>query len=278
MYLRNFSISNNDQIYCYDKTTMKSFKTNISNIACGRHFYKMETNDKHDFENYFTNIERNCIPIFHSLIENRELDVLSLLDREHVSKYIAAQFIRTRESRERSKDMVKQLEQWLSDTTIPNHMQKEIDELKVNNFKEFHLYKIQDRIDKYSKIFMKKEWIIFVNMTLKVFLTSDNPIVRENVIYPNQTGKMGLGSEGIMIYFPLNPFICLGMTDVTVNPFSKSIYEMYFDGEVKRLNSLQVFESTMHIFSNLNSFQLAGTILTENPDYCNIDRKRLKTV
>ena len=38
MLLRNFCISNTEQIYVYDKWERRSFQTNIKNISCERDF------------------------------------------------------------------------------------------------------------------------------------------------------------------------------------------------------------------------------------------------
>jgi len=130
------------------------------------------------------------------------------------------------------------------------------------------------------------------------FLLSDNPLARQNLIDRPNRGNLGLKTPGIEIYLPLSPTRALAMWCPTLTELvhrgahslmttpnsiragrandpaglitmSKALLSgdpvQYSHANVENFNSLQVIWSERYIFSSVNDFHLAKTMLADHP-------------
>jgi hypothetical protein len=127
-----------------------------------------------------------------------------------------------------------------------------------------------------SKALLNHIWLIGINDTEELLLTSDHPVVKHQLESQNLSGY---SSEGIEVVFPLNSKLVLIL-------FEKDYFKQYchLDGKLFPLtreniihyNSLQVFYSYRFVFSQENNFQLVQNICQEYPDVCSSNRERFQ--
>ena len=277
-YLRNFSIdeSNTERVYCYDKSNMKKFPTNISKIAYENFFNDSDGDIDQLLEKGLGKLESEYNIAYKSLINSKDIDKLSNKQRRTMSHFIASQLIRTKENREHIRDMIKQLHNRLSWENLSKKLKQQLQEVnKESSIKSIHLSNLKSNIPKYSDIIYNMKWLLFTNITNIPYLTSDNPITRHNLFRHDPYGNMGLLCQGIELHFPLNPKLCLLTCDPATYAWLPSIFKINDEQNIIHQNSLQVLQSTRHLFSNVDDFYLADRMIKDSPEVGDIHRKRI---
>lgn len=289
LYLRNFThINKKECLYSFDKIKVDSYPSNIKNICQEKEFYD-------ELESKFAVIESRCSNTFKSLInEKNHLFLENPANRGLISIFMAIQYLRTKEIRETLHNQLLEIKSHLDKDPRPLNpkLEKEFTEQeKEEATKSCHL-KLVEMYPELANILAKKKWILLINSTKIPFWTSDHPLVRFNPFF-NPNGNLGLKSTGIKIYFPLNPKLSLCLLDPEVYQyynqlkFTKTSFktqdimkaEKRIITDVSDIlfqNSLQVTQSTRHIFSNVNNFDLAEEMIKEDPKLKNIDKKRFE--
>src|SRR4051794_17180672 len=95
MLLKNFAISNTEQVYAFDKKNDRSFKTNIKNVVSERSFYRFSSGDHQGtIEPELSKLESAAENVLRKVIDASSLGVLSPEDRIWISMFMAAQHVR----------------------------------------------------------------------------------------------------------------------------------------------------------------------------------------
>jgi len=278
LYLRNFStkMKSNYIINCFDKSEQKIFLTKIENIGCEKYFYNTSNDINQSIEKQFGNWESTLKSAYDEIIETEDFKKLSTLKFKSIALFFIIQYCRTKESRERIKDMVKQVKEKLSKNKLSNDLEKQLVDINSEEtIKQMHIASILSMIRNGMKIIPFMKWILIKNKTSMPFWTSDNPVTLYNPLNFSPFGNLGLKNRGIQLYFPLSPNLTLLICDPENYRLLPSF--IYADDKENIIfqNSLQVFWSTRHIFSIDDDFSLAYKVLQKCPEYKDFNRKRI---
>jgi hypothetical protein len=173
-----------------------------------------------------------------------------------------------------------------------------IEDIPANELKEQTARITYSAPGDYAPSFLNKCWVLAATTRKAPFFVSDNPLARQNMVDRPNRGNLGLNVLGIEIYLPLSPTRALAMwcpslveavhreaasarvrrgpSGHIVNP--QGAVEMsdallnggpvhYSAANVENFNSLQVAWSERYIFSTIDDFSLAQTMLAAQPSF-----------
>ncbi len=299
--LRKFGNGKKDQVWVYDKSSSRAFPSNVRNVASESRFYDFEYQGHSiSLEPWLAALEGEAHSVVHSIIEADSVKTLAAEQREILAAFLAVQLVRTRTFREEwdaFPRMIREHIQLAGDQVEPGSQADQlIQDLSANDLKEQTARVIYKAPDTYSEHFLNKEWVLASTTRKAPFLLSDNPLVRQNLVERPNRGNLGLALPGIEIYLPLSPTRALAMWCPTLvetvhrgaleistrnegvsGPEPHEVVRMsdallsgepvpYSPANVENFNSLQVIWSERYIFSSINDFHLAQSMLTEHPD------------
>ena len=258
LLLRHFSSSDENLIWCYDKTWKKSKERSITNVASENCFYDIIPGQRENsFEYLMGRAESDIAPIILKIIKERSLNILTTDDKVLLALFIALQLNRTKSALREVERINKEL---------LDFVKAGIQSAKVN-FEEHSSREVWlstfYSTPTFANHIMNKLW--FLLESEKKFYTSDNPVVMQNILNrkPNR-GTLGLNSDGIEIYFPLSPSLLLCL-------LCERSYDILKDNElpcsaenIENINSLQVVYSDRFIFSSQNNFELVNEMVSKN--------------
>jgi len=276
VYLKNFSDFNGKEhyIWVFDKKTQKIFQTNIKDIAFEEEFYNKWDEDQ-KVEQKMREIETEFGKAVEKLIQVKDLNKITPMEKRHISKFIASQMIRTKESRVELEELPKALLERFGDN-ISDKLKMELESsLEKDSLRKLHGEMILENFSYYENILNQMKWILISNKSKSPFWSSDNPVVMFNSIDHSPYGNLGLTSLGIEVCFPINPKLWLIICDPVsfqLEPSKKSTKDYH---HIVRERDLQVRDSTRFIFSNEDNFDFAKIMLKENPLLKDPNRKRL---
>lgn len=236
-YLNYFA--REQQIYVFDKTTEKGFKSNINDVA-ERHNYNKVGNGRFVIEppednplfyeyKYAELIERRIPRILNNLsavctlIPNLTTCVLTDKQKYELARMIIVQLLRTPISREYTFELgkpivskkINQFREELEQIDLPdrNSIFSVLDEFEYSrSFSDsVHLYSTtsEERIEQFCKLLISNHvWVIYRNDRYPYlpFVTSDHPVIMYNM--GNQHvgfGNNGLDNMTTVISMPLTP-------------------------------------------------------------------------
>lgn len=288
-------------------------KQNVENYASERYFYDVDFNelleeaeseginiddeirdltnkvDKQHMENVFaTKVETTMFDPFEKIITKYTLTPANMYtkvqvvpeeDKATIAYYLAFQFVRTKEYREKIIQMYEKGTKLLLRKGLKGEIDSEfLDSLEIKmKEKRINLIHNEQLIDtelleSFAKIFLKHIWIFAVNETENSFYTSDNPLV----LYGHEEHQ-GIGSKGVEIIFPITPKLALVMREVEHFHRDLPLYNRFInipEEYINFYNELQVFQSYKYIFSKDENFSLALELMRKYPELKNINRNR----
>ncbi len=275
VYLKNFSNFNGKEhyIWVFDKETGNIFQTNIKNIAFEEEFYD-KISDEQTIEKTLRDIESKFDIAVKKLISIKDINKLSIEERDILSEFIAYQMIRTKETRKMLKDASEQFFEKYGDKLAPNLKEQVINSTKKEHLRKMHTGLIGD-MEEFKQRIKNLKWILLINKTKFPFWTSDNPVAEYNEIDLSPYGNLGLECFGFEMHFPISPKIALIICDSrrfgilppkeVIKDYRRIIIEKDF----------QVRYSTRFTFSNDNNFNFAQMMVKENPKIKDPNRKRV---
>lgn len=278
-YLKKFGHKLNDKnywVYCFDKTNSEVKRINTKRIGAENYFYDVSNTSVPQYEELFKHFETRFSVLFKKIIKYQQIDSLSHNERIIISVFVALQEVRTREFRERLRSQVSGLYDALMSRGLemnPNLKAEIEDSMTDESIKNWHLRMISDTPEFATYIYSMK-WILLYNKLDIPFWASDNPVVRFNPIDHGLYGNLGYLSTGIRLHYPFTPQLTIVFCDPFQYVHQPTYNEVKLTDNVDFENSLQVIQSTRHLFSISPDFSLADKILSENPTLREIDRKR----
>lgn len=298
----------------FDKEKQESReKQNVENYASERYFYDVDFNklleeaksegitieeeienltnqvDKQYLENVFaTKVETRMYNPFDNIITKytltppnvyKNVEVVPEKEKATIAYYLAIQFVRTKEYREKIIQMYEKGTKLL----LRKRFKEEIDfdfldslEIKLKDYKINLIHNEQlldtDLLESFAKIFLNHIWIFAVNETDTLFYTSDNPLV-----FYGHEGNHGISSKGVEIIFPITPKLALVMREVEYFNTELPLYNKFVhipEEYVKFYNELQIGQSYKYVFSKDKNFSLALEMMKKNPELKDINRNR----
>jgi len=302
--LRNFGNGKKDQVWVYDKSSNRSFASNTRNIASESRFYDFQYQGQPlTLETWLSELEGRAKSVIALILESDTLANLTNEQKGVIASFLSVQLTRTKTFREEWNAfprMMREHFQKSADKVAPGSQAEElIRDLTENDSKEQTARIIYEAPATYASHFLEKDWVLASTTRKHPFLLSDNPLTRQNMIDRPNRGNLGLKTPGIEIYFPLSPTRALAMWCPTLTelvhrgaisimgrpegsapaaaaPDPEGVVAMsdcllsgnpvqYSVANVENFNSLQVIWSERYVFSHMNDFHLAESMLGEHP-------------
>lgn len=257
MLLRNFS-DNHTTIWCYDMKLKKASKRAIKSVASAPYFYDRIAGQKEDsYEYVMGRAETEVAPIIAKVIAAKSLEVLEGEDKLLLALFIALQLFRTQSALKGVELVNEQLKNYIR--PLADYYKVEYEEVSA---RETWL-SIFSQTPEFAHILLNKLWFLYESNN--EFYSSDNPIVKQNWHNRNSNrGVLGLNSDGIEIYFPLNPSLLLALYCERTFAQVKGIKMPPAEPEnIENANALQVLNSHRFIFSFKNKFDLIEDMIAK---------------
>jgi len=191
-------------------------------------------------------------------------------DKSVLSTIIVAQMLRVPESIDYyMKEMIPKVTDEVKKefySSFPPSITKEykakVDEFQLpkQNQKEYYLNYIfdSDNFSRFVEILKHRTWVIYFNSVSKSlpFITSDNPVLVENISDQNRFGifKNGVANPGTCIYFPLSPSIAIanyserGIFAPAISKLNGKIFPINETKYIVNKNLLMIQHAHVHAF------------------------------
>jgi hypothetical protein len=294
LLLRGFGTGKRKQLYVFDKSTEKVFRSSVRNLACERGFYQLQ--DGHDpnrVDRWLGKLEEATAPIIQSLRARKTLNHLQTAERQWLAAFIAVQHVRTRHHRELSANINQQIADAIREMgTEPNSVEN-FRELTDAEIHEFTISDVPRLAFTLLPHILDKSWVLLAAAPGTEFWIGDHPVVLANNMNPGDgiTGTSGFAVRGIEIYLPISGGLTLGCLCPTIQTmfavanwrlqqsalpalarneeFLKAFTgsaTLQLDAEnVKYHNSLQAIRAERFVFCQHQNFDLLQEMLASDP-------------
>ncbi len=280
-------------ILCFNKETGEKYEQNITQTAMERYFY--DDSDPPEIENLFSRLEGFHADIYHKIISEKSVEGLTQYDKFMMCHYIMIQNERTRSARIRNAQMVE---------LVYKYLEKEKYFPPFENFSEDYKKKLLEsraamgQINimfnpikmeggtvhhPFEVVFKMAElgWTLLKNDLRREFYTSDHPVFVYNPPIKGEKMIRGYGSKvyttnGVEIYFPLTPRLCLVIYDKKNSYYKNSaLKRRVIQKELDWINTQIIAMAHRTVFTKNNDFQFVRECLIKYPELKDSDRKRL---
>jgi hypothetical protein len=268
--LRNHCKGRKDLLWTFDKQNARTFQSNIRNLAAASYFYDADSPDgRITLEPALGKIESEAKPLFSELLKHRHLDVWSAADREAIALFLATQHLRTQAMREMQTSLDSALRARLAGEQMTEELRQWLGEPSEEATKQIMLNLLSDA-HQFVPHFLDKVWCLLGTRQDTPFYIGDHPVVLHNSRKDPLRGTLGLGVEGIEIYFPVSPTLTLGLLSPELGAQISSVRNlnepMPCSGDnVIFQNSIQIAEAARFVFCMSNAFALVRQMLADNP-------------
>lgn len=296
-YLSAFA-NERKQVYVFDKTTGKIFQTGIRNVASEREFNDYSaTLDPGDAANFqiiekkLSEIEGQGARITKVLLRlTRSRKTFKATDAvivpykplRNLAMLTALQLVRTKESREFSRDVYTKLGTSLMKATArdvapdvdPNNLVMEYSE---DYIKWQHLQSMFEMAPDLAETLLTRLFYVGINRTSIPLWTSDNPVVRDAQAVQRWAPIDGLTSPFMKVIYPLSPEVALFFVDPHGYKHLRDWHckpRGLSKSEVININELQVKQSYQRVFSATAKLDRAQMLCTENKAITDPKRNR----
>lgn len=215
--LQNFAFPGSGKepkVFAFDKSTGRSFPTGINKIAAERGYNDATLKDvPFTLEPALAWLEGEARAPLAKIIAERTLSALTKQEKENLSFFVAAQFLRSKNMREVNRHVNESLVAWIRKRGgDPERVRGLRPVIGDEEMKAEHVRMIETLAPKFGRVLLHtKQWILFSTHEQDPFWISDNPVVRHNADNTSAFGTIGLASPGVEIYLPICPTLLLGM-------------------------------------------------------------------
>ncbi len=301
--LKNFSHSENKNVFVLDKKNGKIYKSSLLDTGSENFFYKY-TASKSDIntEAKLAKLESICAPIVNEVIRRESIEAISLKERTLLCLFASVQHLRTNKQREE----IEQLNRFMSESfksrgIDPNKDVENFKELSEEEIKNASISNLHSLGAELAQYFVDKEIRLVKAPDEVEFYISDHPITLYNYFPRAGRGNLGLGLRGIEIQFPLSPKLCmvffcsktvmklrlavshcktmkqLGIAvpletsdpEKYLNELDAKLTKVLKPENVEFNNWLQVSQSSRFIYCHNGDFDLAVDVLRKSPELNN---------
>ncbi len=281
-YLKRFA-TGEEQVYVFDKSLMKQFRTKIRNVASERYFYDASANeededaDVQELEKLFQMVENHFIVAVDEIVSLvKEGRNMKPEQKTAMAYFLHVQQTRTRKIRNRQKEMLDRMLMNLIETQLKlrNYdledfdIAAEWDEKAVMNIQADMMFNYQE-VEHFLERLLDHIWFIGINETDRALWTSDDPVVIRAHKYHSIMSMAGTASKGVEIAFPLTPKMILILFERTFHKdLANRPYEhiMLNEEDVAYYNEMQVEQSRRQIFSSGEDFAIAQSLCQQHPE------------
>lgn len=300
--LRNLCTGNKRKLWAYDKSTAKSFETNIQNVAGERDFYEAAIGDRIlSLEEGLSAMESKTAAIIDRILAQRSIGDLSDDDRIQIAVFVAIQMRRVPNQREHLMAMNAGIRRALGERDIDPELVEGLADITPEEAKAMSLMMLAEPNELPVHI-LDKTWLLFEADAATPFYISDNPVAMQNLVEPKGRfrGNLGLAVPGIEIYLPISSTMTLGFfcrsheaairngvdrmrasfvrdPDFPMQGFGPLLDWMRafrtgnpLPSEAENVlnhNSLQVRQAERYVFSSCADFSLVEDMIANEPRY-----------
>ncbi len=269
--LRNFGNGKKRQLHVFDKRTMRTFCTNVRNVAGESRFYDFEF-QKHSLtmEPSLSELEGKAKPIFNRVIEQDSLSALTIEDQALLSVFFSLQYTRTRWFREQWRSIPELLAVKLRQTLGSEGELKAVEEyirIPDENQTTMELARFMTNAPKqFAPHFADKVWVLLKTECTSPFMIGDNPLALQNQLDHGLRGNLGLAVRGIEIYFPLTPTRALALWCPSHEElFRKAAHDLHTRSRIAPYKVATYFQDPMVIEQTIVAIE-SGRPLPFRPD------------
>lgn len=267
IHLRRFTTEpENNLVWTFDKPTGNKFTRSITKTG-GEEFFYDPPEDDPELERYLTEVEGAVGDPYRVIMETKRLECLTPHDRRAFARFLALQDMRTRERRQSTLDIGRQVQMELWERFgIEMPFDEDEDEIE-DHLREVHADSITNQeVNEVAEILLEKYWILIKNKTDIPFWTSDHPTIRHNEVeHPPYVGELGLTVDGVKVYFPLSPDLMLVIADPKYYSLELTHQHIIDEENAVFFNDLQIRQSNRQLYSSNEDFELAERTLERYP-------------
>ncbi len=218
--LRQFGTGKKDHVRVYDKHTGKSFAFSASKksaiaVAAEYNMYDFEfAGEQVTIEPGLADLESKTAQFVARLIREEEFDFENPMERATLASFLAVQMVRTRAVIEQSNDVMTRMKGWLEAQGGGPEGFFAPDPLVgdgANAEKAMLARLITTAIPQFAPTLADKDWVLLKTDSKHPFLMGDHPFTMFNDRDSELRGNLGIGCDGIQIYFPLSPTLALAL-------------------------------------------------------------------
>lgn len=211
MLLRNFCISGTEKVCVFDKWESRVFTPNIAGIVSERDFNVAKVDDRQiNLEPFYTFVESSAKTAIDKLVKHRTLTVLDALDIATINIFVAAQYLRSKHTRETFGELNKAMADHIRRMGHDPNEVEGFKELTAEEIKELSL-EMAEYIPEFAEHINQKDWLLYETTEADPFYVADNPVVLRNEKTFGPYGNLGFAVPGIQIYLPLSSTLALAM-------------------------------------------------------------------
>jgi len=254
LLLRNFTefpSQDDPPLQVYDLNSGKVFKTSIKNVAQETHFYNtQEPGARRDtLEPWLSsNVEGPAGSAIERLVRARS--VLGMSDEEKVSlaRFVATLAVRGQRERHEIEEEPRELLDFFDShgETLTDELRQAI-EAKADAV-AIHNDIIED-VAELAPTMAKMSWRLGRPPAGRNFCSSDNPVLRFNVLAAEPYGNLGLISRGIQLHLALSPELMLALVDPTTYGPSSDEAKLLSEHDLLAYNAALAAEASRHLFA-----------------------------
>jgi hypothetical protein len=217
MLLRNFATPESvargrEQVQVLDKWTSRVFLANVRNVAAAHEFYEVETGAQViSAERLLSELEDRTGPVLQKMIANRTVPAFGTGDREWLSVFCAAQFMRTQTVRGRFSEINAELEAHIQKLGYDPANVEGYRRLTDTDVKASTIRMLAVAISDYPAELLAKHWFLLETDPADPFQIGDHPVSLHNNRSMGAYGNLGLAVPGIQIYMPVSPTLSLAL-------------------------------------------------------------------
>lgn len=294
--LKNHATGKKDHLWAFDKQTARTFRSNVRNVAAESNFYDSNFGDvTASLEPALSKVESQARSPIDALCRHKQLRKLDQDDRSNISLFLAVQFLRTRSTRDGTRDLIDALRTKLSGMATSGDIHSGLMSASEEDVKTIAL-RMLAKAPEYVPHFLAKRWMLFSAPVGSSFFIGDNPVALTNRRDFGPYGNLGLAVPGIEIYVPLSSNLMLGLLSPEIvdeleegvrRVRDKSILDDSSVGEIAQIgvaidggttlpcneenraymNSLQVMFASRFVFCADDDFALIRRMLRDDPAY-----------
>lgn len=294
VYLKNFLADDakNNQTYVLHKGKRLIQKTEISNVAVEKDFYRIiNIKDEFKWENYYSS---EVEPLYPRIV--KQLSVNAMFSpgpfnftsglKDDITEFVVSQLFRTKKAfinfgeigRRAANETKKELEDRFGDKlSLEQKSLLTNFEVDPNTLKNIELETINNPEKKlnYKDHISSRIWMIYLNLDYSIMpiITSDNPVCMYNVATKNLGfDDNGVASFSTVIFFPINSKILLAMYPKDfflghLKPHGNQVLRIRDLPFFWFVNSLQFMQAEQQIYSSSKStLDLINKVINKGGD------------
>lgn len=302
--LRRFGSGKKNRLHVFDKHTDATFVSTAAKLAAMNNFYNFEfMGAPMTVESILSHVESKASEHIARIVKNRRLNINDPDERGELAAFFSIQMVRTPAVQATHGDIFNRMEIWLrangahQDFFAPHPAVGEGD----NAERAMMARNICNAPSDYGPALINKDWLLLQTDSKHPYLIGDHPLTMHNMVEREGRGNLGVGVEGIELYFPLSPNLALAIwcpsnremltnslqsIDRLVETSNKerdwvkaksdvlAILEALQTGEplrsnpenVEFFNSLQISTAERFVFSSNDDFSIIKDMIRTNPE------------